>query len=64
MVLGDIENISSLKKTIRGAKIVYNFAAIANIGDALENPIKTVRTNILGTVNILELCKKYRVERF
>ncbi len=64
MMIGDIQNISSLKKAIKGAEVVYNFAAIANIGEALESPIKTVKTNILGTVNILEICKKYKIKRF
>ena len=54
----------SLKKIIKGAEIVYHFAAIANIGEALANPINTVKTNILGTVNILEICRRYKVKRF
>ena len=64
MLVGNIQNISSLKKAIRGAEFVYNFAAIADIGEALGNPINTVKTNILGTVNILETCRKYKVKRF
>ena len=64
MIIGDIQNVSLLEKVIKGSEIVYNFAAIADIGEALEDPTQTVKTNILGTVNILELCKKYQVKRF
>jgi len=63
-IIGDIQNLSSLKKAIKDSEIVYHYAGIADIGEALENPINTVKTNILGTVNILELCKKYKVKRF
>ena len=64
MIIGDIQNVSLLEKVIKGSEIVYNFAAIADIGEALEDPMQTVKTNILGIVNILELCKKYQVKRF
>ena len=64
IVIGNILNFESLKKVIRGSQIVYNFAALANIGYAKYKPIETVKINILGTLNALTLSKKYNVERF
>ena len=61
---GNILNIKSLKKSIKNADVVYNFAAISDIGEAYSRPVQTVITNILGNVNILELCKKYKVKRY
>ena len=46
-------NFNSLKKAIRGSQIVYNFAALANIGYAKYKPIETAKINILGTLNAL-----------
>ena len=64
IIIGDIQNHFILKKAIKGVDVVYNFAAIADIGEALRKPIQTVKTNILGVVNILEICKKYKIKRF
>ena len=63
IIIGDIQNHFILKKAIKGVDVVYNFAAIADIGEALRKPIQTVKTNILGVVNILEICKKYKIKR-
>ena len=64
MYVGDILNSKDLGRVIRGADVVYHFAALANLGQALKEPIGTVKSNILGTVLALELCKKYKVKRF
>ena len=64
MVIGDISDADALKKTIKGAKFVYNFAALADLNQALNNPVKTVKINILGNLNVLEACRIHNVERF
>lgn len=64
MLIGDIKNIPQLDRAIKGSDVVYNFAAVADIGEALDNPIKSAKVNIIGNINILELCKKYKVKRF
>ena len=64
MIIGNILNLASLKKAIRGSQMVYNFAALADIGYAKNKPIETARINILGTLNALTLSKKYNVKRF
>jgi UDP-glucose 4-epimerase len=58
----DIENIKSI---IKDADIVYNFVAIANLDDAIHNPIDTMNINVIGNLNILEACRQVGgVERF
>lgn len=42
---------------------VLHFAAKAKIQSCIEDPIKAFETNSLGTLTILELCKKYKVKR-
>jgi UDP-glucose 4-epimerase len=63
-VKGDILNTGSLSKIISKVNIIYHFAAISDIEIALNNPIKTVQVNILGTLNILDLARKNSIERF
>ena len=64
MLVGDILNYSTLAKAIRNNQIVYNFAAISDLDRAMHEPLISARINILGTVQALKLCKKYRVKRF
>jgi len=64
IVIGDILDTDALERTIKGAKIVYNFAALADLNQALNNPIETVKINILGNLNVLEACRIHNVERF
>ena len=63
-IQGDIQNKNKTIKAIKGQKIVYNFAGISDIGDAMIDPIKTSKINLLGTLNILEGCIKHKVKRF
>lgn len=60
----NLMNFKKLKEAVKGKDIVYHFAAIANIDVALKIPVETVYMNILGTVKLLEYCKKYKIKRF
>ena len=44
--------------------IVFHFAAQIDVRKSIESPIKDAEINILGTLNILENCKKYKVKKF
>ena len=61
---GDIFNYNELDRAIKSADIVYNFAALSDLNEALDEPIETVKSNILGTVNALDICRKNKVKRF
>jgi len=63
-IKGDLRNTELLKKILKKIDIIYHFAAIADIGQAILNPVKTVTTNILSTVNLLNLAVKYNIKRF
>ena len=64
MVVGDVLDTEALERTIEGAKFVYNFAALADLNQALDKPIETATINILGNLNVLEACRIHKVERF
>ncbi|WP_158999123.1 NAD-dependent epimerase/dehydratase family protein [Pigmentibacter ruber] len=44
--------------------IVYNFAGLADINVAKDNPELTAQLNIMGNLNILEACRVHQVKRF
>lgn len=61
----DIMNIDNIKNIIKGAHIVYNFVAIANLDDAIHDPINAMNINVMGNLNILEACRQEDgIERF
>lgn len=64
MVVGDLLEVDKLNEVIANAYAVYNFAALADLNEALDKPIKTIEVNILGNGYILEACRKYKVKRF
>ena len=63
-IVGDVHDSEKLNQIIAGAEIVYNFAAISDLNQALKDPIKTVNINILGNLNVLEACRTNGVRRF
>jgi UDP-glucose 4-epimerase len=64
MIVGDILDAEALLETVAGAEAVFNFAALADLNEALENPVDTVRTNVLGNVLLLEACRVAKVRRY
>jgi len=64
MVVGDVLDAASLAVAVSGSEIVYNFAALADLNQALDKPIDTVRINVLGNANVLEACRTGGVKRF
>ncbi len=63
MVVGDVLDLSALMRAIEGADAVYNFAALADLNDALTKPLESAQTNVLGAVNVLEACRRHGVRR-
>jgi UDP-glucose 4-epimerase len=58
----DMENVRSI---VIGADIIYNFVAIANIDDAIHDPVNAMSINVMGNLNILEACREVgTIKRF
>lgn len=63
-IQGDILDIEAIQKEIANQDIIYNFAGLADLDDALARPIDTVRLNVLGCVNLLEAARHANIKRF
>ena len=44
-------------------KIVFHYAAQIDVGKSLENPVFDAKVNILGTLNLLENCRKFKIKK-
>jgi nucleoside-diphosphate-sugar epimerase len=62
----DIENLTSLRKLFKAYKFnaVLNLAARAGVRYSMSHPHVYFTTNVLGTLNLLELCKEFKVKKF
>lgn len=56
VVKGDILDPAAVKKAIGNPHLVIHCAAIAGIDTVIKSPITTMRTNMLGSANVLEAC--------
>jgi len=64
MIIGDLMDISQVSNAVQGAAAVYNFAAIADIDEAHDNPLGTASINVLGNMHALEASRLAGVRRF
>lgn len=63
-VRGDILDSASVGAAVGGMDIVFHLAGQPDIGKSVQDPALTLNLNIQGTVNILEACRKHKIERF
>jgi len=61
---GDILDYDAVYAAVKNCDYIYHLAGIADIGESVENPDKTVKINILGTQNILKASSDQNIKRF
>ncbi|MCK9310519.1 MAG: GDP-mannose 4,6-dehydratase, partial [Candidatus Cloacimonetes bacterium] len=59
---GSILNRELMDKLISSCDQVYHLAAAVGVKYIIENPLLSLKTNIVGTDNVLELCNKYKAK--
>jgi nucleoside-diphosphate-sugar epimerase len=66
LVAGDVLDRDTLAGAARGANVIVHLAAIAGVDTVLQSPIRTMRVNLLGTANALEVASENlaTLERF
>lgn len=62
-LLGDIRDKERLKRAMEGVDIVFHAAALKHVPACEYNPFEAVKTNVLGTQNIIECALDEEVER-
>jgi len=65
-IKGDITNFEFLDKLFKEKHFnaIFNLAARAGVRGSVNDPWIYIETNIKGTLNLLECCKKYKVKKF
>ncbi len=62
----DITKLEILEEVFKANQIdaVIHLAAMAGVRPSIENPLLYEKVNVRGTMNILELMKKYNIKKF
>jgi len=59
----DITDFDAIEFVFKGADWVFHLAALADIVPSIENPNEYYQSNVSGTLNVLEACRKYHVKK-
>lgn len=62
-IIGDVRDYERTRSAMRGVDIVFHAAALKRIEAAEYNAFEAVKTNILGTQNVIEASLKENVEK-
>lgn len=62
-ILGDICNYDDVSQAIKGHDIVLHLAAIKHVSTGENQPGLTIRTNVLGTINVARACVSHNVKK-
>jgi NAD dependent epimerase/dehydratase len=60
---GDIRDPIGVRTAIKGVDVVFHLAALIGIPFSYNSPDSYIDTNIKGTLNVLQACRDYPVER-
>ncbi len=61
--LGDVRDLSRLKLAMRDVDYVIHAAALKHVPVAEYNPFEVVKTNIIGSQNVIEACLNSKVKK-
>ena len=61
--IGDVRDISSIRNAMHGVDYVFHAAALKQVPSCEFFPMEAVRTNIIGTDNVLNVAIEYGVKK-
>lgn len=61
--LGDVRDAQSIDAAIKGVDYIFHAAALKQVPSCEFFPMEAVKTNIIGTDNVLTIAEKYEVKK-
>ena len=63
VVSGDIRSHDSVRYAVRGVEVIFNLAALIAIPYSYISPLSYIKTNIEGTLNVMQASLDFGIER-
>lgn len=66
LVVGDLEDTDKLREVFKAHKFdaVLHFAGSIVVPESVENPIKYYKNNTQNSLNLIEICREFNVNKF
>ena len=61
--IGDVRDYKSIEYAFKGVDYVFHAAALKQVPSCEFYPIEAVKTNVLGSDNVIDACVKYEVKK-
>lgn len=61
--IGDVRNYDSIEKAMRGVDNVFHAAALKQVPSCEFFPLEAVKTNVMGTQNVIDAAENNKVEK-
>src|SRR6185436_17867762 len=62
-LIGDVRDKERLDFAMRGVDICFHAAALKHVPFCEYNPFEAIKTNIMGTQNVIDLALKHNLEK-
>ena len=63
VIAGDVRDADAVSQIVKGNHVVFHLAALIAIPYSYQAPLSYVRTNVEGTLNVLQAAREFQVEK-
>ena len=63
IIAGDLRDEHAIRAAVKDCQVVFHLGALISIPYSYHHPVEVASTNLMGTLNILNACREYAVER-
>ncbi len=64
LVRGDIRDVNVIDTIVENVDAVFHLAALIDVGLSIKNPVLFNDINVVGTLNLLQSCLDFNVDKF
>lgn len=61
--LGDVRDLNSIRNAVRGVDYIFHAAALKQVPSCEFFPMEAVKTNIIGTQNVIQAAEEFKVQK-
>lgn len=63
IIAGDLRDEHAVRNAVKDCQAVFHLGALISIPYSYQHPVEVASTNFMGTLNVLNACREYAVER-